>query len=605
MSAEIHPLTPDRWDDLAELFDSAGVTRGCWCMWWRGTAKDFDRADADAKRASLKAIVQAGPPPGLLAYDGGRAVGWVQVTPRADVPRFNASRTGKPDRGTNLGRVWAITCFFTARDHRGKGLMTALARAALGFAAGQGARAVEAAALLPKSRLQWSDGYVGIVPALERAGFARIEQRTTQRVLMRAEIPKLDGGSDGARAGETPSCRPARPGTRVFRRAQARNIFPPIVALNAFRKLDLSENRAKCERNSISGRCAMFEDLGFETLTAPQAAIWLGAILGLGFGVLAQITRFCLRRALAGDPGERRPALAVWLTALAVAVIGTQIVVAQGWFGFEDHRFMAADLPVAAILAGGALFGAGMVLTRGCVSRLTVLLAGGNLRALTVLAIFAVTAHATLKGVLAPLRTSLGSVTVSLDSAALPGAPLLWGALVAALAAAVAWRSGAKPLHLGLAALLGLLVPAGWAGTGYVLYDDFDPVALQSLSFTAPYADTLFWAIASTSIPANFGVGLVGGTLAGALVAALLRHEFAWQSFAGPAQTGRYVLGAVLMGVGGVLAGGCTVGAGLAGIPTLSIAAALALAAIALGALATDRALRAAGPGRTQPVPAE
>ena len=43
-----------------------------------------------------------------------------------------------------------------------------------------------------------------------------------------------------------------------------------------------------------------------------------------------------------------------------------------------------------------------MVLTRGCVGRLTVLGATGNLRAVTALLIFAVVAHATLKGVLSP-----------------------------------------------------------------------------------------------------------------------------------------------------------------------------------------------------------
>lgn len=347
----------------------------------------------------------------------------------------------------------------------------------------------------------------------------------------------------------------------------------------------------------------MFETFGFETLTAPQAAVWFGVLLGLAFGALAQVTRFCLRRALVGAGEERRPAMAVWLTALAAAVIGTQAVVAAGWVEFADHRFLAADLPVLAIVAGGLAFGAGMVLTRGCASRLTVLLGSGNLRALTVLLIFAVTAHATLKGVLAPLRTALGSVTLDV-APALPGGPVLWSALAAAAAGFAIRRAGARPAQLALAALLGLLVPLGWAGTGFVLYDDFDPVALESLSFTAPFADTLFWGVAATSIPASFGVGLIGGTLAGALALALVRREFKWQSFESPAQTGRYAAGAVLMGVGGVLAGGCTVGAGLAGVPTLGLAALLALAAIAAGALATNRALNAL-PGGVAAVPAE
>lgn len=337
----------------------------------------------------------------------------------------------------------------------------------------------------------------------------------------------------------------------------------------------------------------MFESLGFENLTAPQAAVYLALILGAAFGVLAERTKFCFRRGLVGD--DRKQAMGVWLMALAVAVLGTQIAVAAELITFDEHRFMAGDLPLAAIVIGGLLFGAGMVLTRGCVSRLTVLTATGNLRAVFVLIVFAITAHATLKGVLAPIRTSLGSATVSLGEAvsltALPGGGLFWAALIAIVAIGIALRSGNRWGSLALAALIGLLVPAGWVGTGFALYDDFDPVALQSLSFTAPYADTLFWTVASTSISATFGVGLIGGVIAGALVATLIFRTFQWQSFTSPAETGRYAAGAAMMGVGGVLAGGCTVGAGLAGVPTLSIAAVLAILSISVGALGTNALL--------------
>lgn len=338
----------------------------------------------------------------------------------------------------------------------------------------------------------------------------------------------------------------------------------------------------------------MFEELGFETLTAPQVTVFFALAVGALFGFLAQRTAFCFRRSLVGE--DRRAALGVWVTALAAALVGTQAAVYTGIISFDDHRFMNADLPWFAIAVGGLLFGAGMVLTRGCVSRLTVLTGSGNLRALTVLLIFAITAHATLKGVLAPLRTSLGAVTVPLESAALPGSALVWTALISAVAIVLALRSGNRAAPLAMAVLIGLLVPVAWVGTGFVLYDDFDPVAMESLSFTSPAADTLFWTVASTSISATFGTGLIGGVLAGAFVAALVFGGFQWQSFTSPRETGRYAAGAVMMGVGGVLAGGCTVGAGLAGVPTLSIAAVLAIGAIALGALGTNAALRAATP---------
>ena len=330
----------------------------------------------------------------------------------------------------------------------------------------------------------------------------------------------------------------------------------------------------------------MFETLGLP-ITAPQAAIGLGFGLGLLFGAMAEISRFCLRRAVAGAPGERRSAAGVWAMALVVAMLGTQGAVALGWIDFSGHRWMAPEVPVLALGAGGTLFGAGMVLTRGCISRLAVLGGSGNLRALTVLGIFAVVAHATLKGVLSPLRVSLGAVAPRFD----PALPLAAGFVLAGLALVVVARSSARPRDLVLAGLIGLLVPAGWVGTGWVLHDAFDPVALQSLSFTAPAAETLFWTIASTSIPATFGVGLLCGVLVGAAASALAGRRFAWASFETPGQTLRYAGGAALMGFGGVLAGGCTLGAGLSGMPTLSVAALIAFAGILLGSWLTARAV--------------
>lgn len=337
----------------------------------------------------------------------------------------------------------------------------------------------------------------------------------------------------------------------------------------------------------------LVETFGFQVQTLH---VLLGVLLGGVFGVAAQISRFCLRRAVAGERSDRQSAAGVWMTALAVAILAVQGLGQAGLVAIGDHRWMSADLPVLALVAGGLAFGIGMVLTRGCVSRLSVLSASGNLRAATVLVVFAIVAHAMLKGVLAPLRTALGSVTIEAPVAALgqlPGGPALWSLLVAIPLLALAARSGARPINLALGAVIGGVAAAGWAGTSVLLMDDFDPLPIQSIAFTLPWADTLFWTIASTAIPATFGVGFIGGVLGGALVSALARREFRWESFSDASQTLRYTTGAVLMGVGGVLAGGCTVGAGLAGGGTLSLAALIALAAIIAGGLAAKVALAA------------
>ncbi len=352
----------------------------------------------------------------------------------------------------------------------------------------------------------------------------------------------------------------------------------------------------------------MFEQFGFETLTPQQASVIFAAILGLLFGAIGQHIQFCFRRGIVGEAHERKSARGVWFTALATAVLGTQIAVNAEWITFDNHRLFTSSLPLGAIALGGLMFGAGMVLTRGCISRLTVLTGTGNTRALIVILVFAITAHATLKGVFAPIRTSIGALTVDLGNTvsfgALPGGNLLWAALITLGAISLTYKSGAKPSHLTLAALLGLLVPLGWVGTGFILFDEFDPIAMQSLSFTAPSADLLFWTIASTAIPAGFGTGLIGGVVIGAAITALIKGQFEWQSFEDTPQTLRYLSGAILMGIGGVLAGGCTVGAGLAGIPTLSFAAILALGFITIGAI-TMRRLLAGGQSRTAHFAAE
>ena len=304
---------------------------------------------------------------------------------------------------------------------------------------------------------------------------------------------------------------------------------------------------------------------GFEYLTPLQASVVLGLALGAVYGMLAQRSGFCLRRSLVGEWSECLPALGVWVMGLALAIAGTQAAVAAGIVSFDAHRFLAPDLPVVSVLTGGALFGAGMVLSGGCVSRLTVLAGSGNLRSALVLVVFAVVAYATMKGVLAPLRTTLGGLTVDSGGrvalTALPGGAVWAWALAFALAV-LALRSGAASRHLAMAAGIGLLVPLGWAGTGYVLLDDFDPVPLQSLGFTGPMADTLFWTMASSADSGGFRhrpgrrrdrrQSLPHRSAAG---------EFRWSSLEGPRQTGRYLAGAATDG-GGRRAGGRVHGGG-------------------------------------------
>jgi uncharacterized membrane protein YedE/YeeE len=349
---------------------------------------------------------------------------------------------------------------------------------------------------------------------------------------------------------------------------------------------------------------AMFADLGLEAWDPRSASVVAGLVLGALFGFAAQRSRFCLRSALVSDsPDGRRSALALWLVALAVSLAGVQAALTFSPLDLSEHRYLDSALPLGGLVAGGLLFGAGMVLARGCASRLTVLGASGNLRALLVLVIFGLVAFSTMKGLLSPLRTGLSSVAAldlsqaGLEQGTLPALLGAWAtpavvalAAIAALVAVV--RTRLNPLLIVAGTVIGGVVAAGWFVTGFLLLDDFDPIAQESIAFTLPMTDSIFYFIASTSLAPNFGVGLIGGVLLGAFAASLLFREFRLQSFESPLQTLHYASGGALMGLGGVLAGGCTVGNGLSGAATLGLAPITGLLGIIAGALLTARLLR-------------
>ena len=350
----------------------------------------------------------------------------------------------------------------------------------------------------------------------------------------------------------------------------------------------------------------MIEAWGLEEYELSTLLLAAGALLGVAFGVAAQISRFCLRRALAGEATQRSSAGGVWSLALLVAVLGAQTAIYAGYVDVSDTRFVAGSLPVAALVFGGLIFGAGMILTRGCPSRLTVLAAGGNLRATIVLLVFAILAYATLRGAFAPFAVWLhdaggidgagGSIAGNLGA---DWGGLAVGGVVAAALALIVLRSGAKPRDLALGAVVGLTILGGWLATGFVLQDEFDPQPVDSLAFTAGAADSLYYFMLATALKPTFGLGLILGALSGAHLSARLRGEVKLESFENPAQTSRYLAGAAMMGVGGVLAGGCTIGAGLTGVSTLGLAPIIALGSIIAGAklafwLQSERESRAA-----------
>jgi GNAT superfamily N-acetyltransferase len=145
----------------------------------------------DGRKRRFSGIVRKGPPPGLLAYEGDVAIGWVAVGPRPSVSRFNLGKTSRPveeNAAPDPDNTYAITCFFSRPGHRKKGLMQTLARAAADHARKHGAEAVEACAIEPDKPLQWGEGFVGLASVFRRLGFEEVARRSPKRPLMRLDF---------------------------------------------------------------------------------------------------------------------------------------------------------------------------------------------------------------------------------------------------------------------------------------------------------------------------------------------------------------------------------------------------------------------------------
>ena len=350
---------------------------------------------------------------------------------------------------------------------------------------------------------------------------------------------------------------------------------------------------------------------------AATLAILAGLLIGLVYGAVGLLSGFCMMSSLRGWWAEGDSRLVrTYALAIGTAIVATQLLAAEGLVDLGKSIYLQTTFSVPVMFLGGALFGYGQVLSNGCGSRALVLLGRGNLRSFVVVIVLGIVAEMTLKGLIAPLRialvqmsqttataTSLPSV---LSSGGLHGTPtrllptiLVGGVLVAFAFAHQPFRRAPGQIAAGL--VMGLLVAAGWFSTGYLGNDDFNPVAVTSLTFIAPIADTLQYAMLSTGLTLNFGIATVAGIFAGSLVTALLTGRFKLEGFTSPRHMLRSAGGAALMGAGGVMAFGCSVGQGLTGISTLALTSFVAVAGILAG---TALGLRG-GALRVQPLVAE
>jgi len=155
-------------------------------MWWRLTRSQFEKQQGEANRRAMKAIVESGRVPGILGYADGRAVAWCAVAPREEFPSLDRSRVLKR---VDDKPVWSIVCFYVAKDHRRRGAIEALIRAAVKYARGRGGKIVEAYPTVPRSgQVPPTSSFMGFPDVFSRAGFKTCAAPSASKRIVRRTL---------------------------------------------------------------------------------------------------------------------------------------------------------------------------------------------------------------------------------------------------------------------------------------------------------------------------------------------------------------------------------------------------------------------------------
>jgi GNAT superfamily N-acetyltransferase len=214
----IHPLTPDRWDDLVDLFETDSITRMCWCMVTRLSGAELREFKPADRKKMFQSLVKQGKVPGLLAYKGEEAVGWVAVASRGMTPDWNRGRKSsavEAESDADDPACWGASCFFVRSGHRKQGMTAELLEAGIAHAKKGGAKRLEARPMRHDDKRSAVGMCVGPQRIFERAGFETVLERKAGRPLMRLAIKKTA-------ANKTPTKKKSAPAKKAAPSKKAR-----------------------------------------------------------------------------------------------------------------------------------------------------------------------------------------------------------------------------------------------------------------------------------------------------------------------------------------------------------------------------------------------
>lgn len=168
---ETHPVTPDRFEDFADVVNRNRRPTHCWCLSHRLTAGEISELGgkgADQRERAMRALCELEHPPGVVTYLDGTPVGWCNIGPRSEITRLARSSLMPP---TDDLPVWSIVCVVVRSGHRRRGVTAHLLEGAVAWARANGAPAVEAHPVDPPGRMDLTMAFVGTRAMFERAGF--------------------------------------------------------------------------------------------------------------------------------------------------------------------------------------------------------------------------------------------------------------------------------------------------------------------------------------------------------------------------------------------------------------------------------------------------
>ena len=167
----VRPLDEDTWPAFARLVEANnGIWGGCWCMAFH--AKPDGPRTAQTNRDEKLERVRTGTTHNALVLDGDDCLGWCQFGTPAELPVVKSRR--RYEKGLTMLPDWRITCFFTGKGHRKRGVAGAALGGALAEIARLGGGTVEGYPEETDDRtVSGSYLHTGPMAAFEHHGFTR------------------------------------------------------------------------------------------------------------------------------------------------------------------------------------------------------------------------------------------------------------------------------------------------------------------------------------------------------------------------------------------------------------------------------------------------